>query len=842
MSDSTIPRVYAAPFTPASTQDVPFAECDAYRTLERQIRLYARGELAGQSILVAGHRGSGKTTVTLRAIEKIQGEWANSTPPDGVCCAKPFPVYLHGSDLLGNPRADDEHRMLHVLTEISRSLHRAVAKEIADQFRIVLSKAPDKDIELAHRIRLELDGFPKPGSLRQYWDAAGVLKSGIFPPRPARRGAALGSASPDHVLGDPETDQGMREIVAIHSLAWVCKRVGKDPDADSGADAPPTAAPGPNRENMTALSPVASLGSGLAVALIGIGSKELGATTAALAGLATTAVSYLFLHLATAPPKSQTLLSHYDVSSMNRALPALIGRIGEMGLVPVFMVDELDKVPDLAESMRWLIGHAKWALADRGFWCYLVDRAYYEILSAGIRQDVHPVESTFFGQRALTHYRPEDLIEFADKTWTVSSEENGWSREAALRFAVLMSGCHPGNLQQVRAAYPDGGGAFRLPSDSRAETGVAIAVLMQVAVEFVFRQQGTRQRLRLETGFEHTVLDVLYYPARCWTAAGEDCTELAVSSGALVEYLKKHTGLDYAKTTLASEFANLRPCLEQITAYLQEPRGLSEDLDREGAADLIRLLDAKAAGLFRNSARMPLERIEERPGILRWRFDQFGYPLTPCAIMEALELEWLEKQGAKNLVSLANWVVAFDEALRDLSAPRDKSGKVLRPDEPLGLAGLLNSVVAPVGNLSWESAITAARSAQARHMPDRADMLLSQVWEAAQVYGKRMRVALLGALLASSPGGDFASRLTAFVQANKLEPGTPESNDDPALGAVNRMVDGRAREDELLSTLYSQAVRQEALRPGLWLQNVRDLAAYLRADPVARDTRRNRPW
>jgi hypothetical protein len=56
------------------------------------------------------------------------------------------------------------------------------------------------------------------------------------------------------------------------------------------------------------------------------------------------------------------------------------------------------------------------------------------------------------------------------------------------------------------------------------------------------------------------------------------------------------------------------------------------------------------------------------------------------------------------------------------------------------------------------------------------------------------------------------------------------------------MVDGRAREDELLSTLYSQAVRQEALRPGLWLQNVRDLAAYLRADPVARDTRRNRPW
>jgi hypothetical protein len=268
-----------------------------------------------------------------------------------------------------------------------------------------------------------------------------------------------------------------------------------------------------------------------------------------------------------------------------------------------------------------------------------------------------------------------------------------------------------------------------------------------------------------------------------------------------------------------------------MTAYLQDPNRLFDDVRSSGDSDFGQALSGKLTGLFKSSARIPLERVEERSGVLRWRFDQFGYPLTLCARMEELELERPGKPDAKEIVALASWVVAFDRALQDISVPRDKSGKVLGPDAPLGLAALLNSVVAPKANLSWESAVTAARAVQARQVPDRADVLLPEVWEAAQRHGKRMRAALLGALLATSRGGSFSDRLTDFVKANKLQPEMPDSHDDPAYGVLNNLVDQRAREDELLFTLYSQAVRQSPLRPGLWLQNVRDLAAYLRLGP-----------
>jgi hypothetical protein len=407
------------------------AEVTRQATLLRQIRSYARGETVGQSILVGGHRGSGKSTVVMRAIEDIQREWAQGPQSDGIACAKPFPVYLHSPDLLEKAQMNDEDRMRHVLGEIIRSLHRALAKEIADQFRLVLSQKPGKDLELAHRIRLELDGFPTDGHLRQCWDAAGVLEEGVFPMRPIRQQEALGSPSPDHVIGNPGMNQGMREIVAIHSLTCVRKALGDDRGEGPPEPTPPAPRSGPSSESLNALSPLASLGSGLAVALLGIGTKEFSTAAAAAAGLATTAVSYLFLHLSTAPARSQTLLSHNEPSSLNRALPALIVRLRDTGLVPIFVVDELDKVSNLADFFTWLIRRGKGFLGDRSFWCYLVDRPDYEKISFKICTQVHSVESAFFGRRVLIHYKPEDLVKFVSQTWEVSGETGDWPRENA---------------------------------------------------------------------------------------------------------------------------------------------------------------------------------------------------------------------------------------------------------------------------------------------------------------------------------------------------------------------------------------------------------------------------
>src|SRR5258708_18254816 len=52
--------------------DAPFAESDIYWRLYREMELYVDGRTNGGSFLVAGHRGSGKTWLVHKAIERLQ--------------------------------------------------------------------------------------------------------------------------------------------------------------------------------------------------------------------------------------------------------------------------------------------------------------------------------------------------------------------------------------------------------------------------------------------------------------------------------------------------------------------------------------------------------------------------------------------------------------------------------------------------------------------------------------------------------------------------------------------------------------------------------------------------
>lgn len=66
----------AEPLTPAAEPsrdgDSNWARCDAYSALRSQIENYARGKILGQSILLAGHRGSGKTTLVHLAVQQVR--------------------------------------------------------------------------------------------------------------------------------------------------------------------------------------------------------------------------------------------------------------------------------------------------------------------------------------------------------------------------------------------------------------------------------------------------------------------------------------------------------------------------------------------------------------------------------------------------------------------------------------------------------------------------------------------------------------------------------------------------------------------------------------------------
>jgi len=88
----------ADPLTPSGPEQSHVIESDALQRLTKEIERYGRRELAGRSILIAGHRGVGKTTLVRKAIENAR----KRSDYQG----RPLFVDLHGPDLLAPPDKD----------------------------------------------------------------------------------------------------------------------------------------------------------------------------------------------------------------------------------------------------------------------------------------------------------------------------------------------------------------------------------------------------------------------------------------------------------------------------------------------------------------------------------------------------------------------------------------------------------------------------------------------------------------------------------------------------------------------------------------------------------------
>lgn len=97
------------PLSPESLlrpEEVRLIHSDAYRQLNAELERYCRGEISGRSILLAGHRGSGKTTLVQGAFLNV---WRQSHESGHL---RPLLVMLHGPSLLPmelptEPRPED---------------------------------------------------------------------------------------------------------------------------------------------------------------------------------------------------------------------------------------------------------------------------------------------------------------------------------------------------------------------------------------------------------------------------------------------------------------------------------------------------------------------------------------------------------------------------------------------------------------------------------------------------------------------------------------------------------------------------------------------------------------
>src|SRR5215469_6651962 len=85
---------------PTATGTVALAGSAAYDRLCNELDRYMSGEISGRSFLISGHRGAGKTTLVLKAIEDttVQAMKIGGT--------RPLFVPLHGPDLLPSTQTE----------------------------------------------------------------------------------------------------------------------------------------------------------------------------------------------------------------------------------------------------------------------------------------------------------------------------------------------------------------------------------------------------------------------------------------------------------------------------------------------------------------------------------------------------------------------------------------------------------------------------------------------------------------------------------------------------------------------------------------------------------------
>jgi hypothetical protein len=392
------------------------AQSQGGRLLAQELRRYCNGEVRGRSFLVAGHRGSGKTTLVDDALLRFQLEAA-----DGELLMKPLPVYLLGPTLLDDdrgpgraesgappappapaptltvsvvnqapsgvtpPPAEEDDLMHRVLIQVVLALHQAVAKQFVDRFH-ERARLPDGLTEaqidelcaIAAQFEIELTEAPPPSRLHEFWQLVDKLQDGVL----------------FDTVAQGRVRHGMRELVALTGVTHAHQRVSgelkEQDDQRSGRSRESEVAIGSDSKAGEILKPLLSVFSGAAVTTA---SAAHGSTATAIAlGVLTTLGAGLFLRMSTSSSHKRerkvdrTFIPDLSIKTLHRLLPSLIERLQDAGLAPVFIVDELDKVDDLERRIYPLIRNLKKLFAERSCTCLLVDRGFYENLV--IREDL----------------------------------------------------------------------------------------------------------------------------------------------------------------------------------------------------------------------------------------------------------------------------------------------------------------------------------------------------------------------------------------------------------------------------------------------------------------------
>jgi hypothetical protein len=682
------------PFTEAQDSPLILATSDVYYRLRKEIERYARRQTAGRSFLISGHRGAGKTTVVLAAIQDARQELVKADEP-----LRPLFVRIHGPDLFPDPArknaAKDEPPKAPdalasstnsaaalnplgkapaapppapeksagdpategsppevVLKQVTIALYRAAAEEFSHSYRdrieAILSDPfqqaasgprysgghASELFELAAQLRVELDGAPTLDRLRFFWSHLQRLRRGVLFPR---------SGSPD---------QGMHELLALSSSAQAYKVVsGRWEEKEASketANVKSSVALEISQSIKNLVNPAIGLISGGFVAGSKLGDQTnplIAPLVGVLTGLAVTvALNY---SASSSDERNEerevTFLPDRTISSLDRMLPLLVDRFRRAGLAPVFVVDELDKVDDLEVRMGELVRHLKHFVTERALFCFLTDRDYIEYLAQQAIKDPYPREYTYFSDRLFVFYRPEHLHEYLSRALALepSADATRAATETVdlelLPFVLLHRSClHAIDLRREIFRVSNETGHLALAPGALSSTPrYQIDLLIELAVEWVLDQEHVRGRLAQDPEFVQVIFDSLYFASRQWDA---NVAELKVDEESFRSYLKTRMRLAPQDPLPVgdTDVAFLHDIALQVIRFLMAPDELVSSWQPKKRIPQSALEAVPASEILGGH-------IEQ--GILRWRYDRFGRSLEPPDLKTAtLRLDRYEAQ------------------------------------------------------------------------------------------------------------------------------------------------------------------------------------------------------
>jgi hypothetical protein len=627
----------ADPLTPTSEAQSYVIESDALQRLTKEIERYGRRELAGRSILIAGHRGIGKTTLVRKAIENARNRSAYG--------GRPLFVDLHGPDLLAPPDKDatakaenrgsgktanskdgkaenqvpgkDEEKnatntgagaektpptadpqgatapgtsnqvgaqagsgandstqpsgadLQSFVERLTFSLYRAAAKEFVEKFREGMRFEDQKwnrlD-ELAEQFALELDGSTDLTRIRLLYERAGALKSGV--------------------LNSARGVTGSQELALLAASSQAYRIISGKLDENETKEDEGTNKSKWSLASDNLISPITGIltGSLAWTALPGTMDPLAKMFTSFTAGLAS-AIAIKFTRTIERESKRSSkvvFVPERNELALRRLLPVLVDRFCDIGIPPIFVVDELDKVQNISERMEALMGFLKQFVTERAFFCFLVDREYYERLENTVSTAAFPKEATLFGDRLFVQYTPEAAHEYlrnvtkAGLPPRVSETADDIARDLDVLPYVLLrrSYMHPFDLRREISRATNAQNEFRFPP--RALFNVQQyrnEVYYQVAVECVLAEEKLRDFAE-DPNRAQLLYDTLYFPIR----TKKLLTEFDASRETLKKHLAGRMGQENGKLLSEEDLQILHDALLELVQFLCDPRALLDTM------------------------------------------------------------------------------------------------------------------------------------------------------------------------------------------------------------------------------------------------------------------------